>query len=154
MDETKAAGIVDPDSLDAVAFYTERRPAKTRTDRLLFTSNGLLLGFDAFHLVGELLTQPIQVIVGGRLGATFSFEDGKTLFERAPTRKNFVVVEGVGRSTAEKAKMFDAPRRPARQSSHLRAESLRTCSPLRTTPSGFQISAAEQGPATAAQKLC
>ena len=96
MDEAKAAGITDPDTLDAVAFYTERRPAKTRTNRLLFTSNGTLLGFDAFHLVGELLTQPLQVIVGGRLGTTFSFEDGKTLFERATSKKEFFVVEGAG----------------------------------------------------------
>lgn len=54
------------------------------------------MGFDAFHLVGELLTQPIQVIVGRRLGTTFSFEDGKTLFERAPNKKDMFVVEGAG----------------------------------------------------------
>ncbi len=96
MDEAKAAGIVDPDTLDAVAFYTERRPAETRTNRLLSVSNSLLLGFDAFHMVGELLTQPVQVIVGGRLGTTFSFEDGKTLFERAPNKKDLFVVEGAG----------------------------------------------------------
>ena len=96
MDEAMAAGITDPDTLDAVAFYTERRPAKTRSNRLLFTSNGLLLGFDAFHLVGELLTQPIQVIVRGRLGTTYSFEDGKALFERAANKKDFFVVEGAG----------------------------------------------------------
>ena len=96
IDEAKVAGIVDPDTLDAVAFYSERRPATTRTNQLLFTSNGLLLGFDAFHLVGELLTQPIQVVVGARLGTTFSFEDGKTLFERALTKKDFFVVEGAG----------------------------------------------------------
>ena len=96
MDEANAAGIVDPDTLDAVTFYAERRPAKTRIDRLLFISNGLLMGFDAFHLVGELLTQPIQVVVGGRLGTTFSFEDGKTLFERAPGKKDFFVIDGAG----------------------------------------------------------
>ena len=96
MEEAKAVGITDPDTLDAVAFYTERRPAKTRSNRLRFTSHGSLLGFDAFHLVDELLTQPLQVIVGGRLGTTFSFEDGKTLFERATTKKDFVVVEGAG----------------------------------------------------------
>jgi fermentation-respiration switch protein FrsA (DUF1100 family) len=96
MDEAKAADITDPDTLDAVAFYSERRPAKTRTNRLLFISNSLLLGFDAFHLVGELLTQPVQVIVGGRLGTTFSFGDGKTLFELATNKKDFFVVEGAG----------------------------------------------------------
>ncbi len=96
MDEAKAAGITDRDTLDAVAFYTERRPAKTRTNRLLFASNGLLLGFDAFHLVGELLTQPIQVIVGGRLGTTFSLEDGKKLCEIARNAQDLCVIDGAG----------------------------------------------------------
>lgn len=96
MDEAKAAGVTDPDTLDAVAFYTERRPAKTRANRLLSASNGLLMGFDAFHLVGELLTQPLQVVIGGRLGTTFSHEDGRTLFERAPNGKDLLVVDGAG----------------------------------------------------------
>ena len=96
--EAEAAGITDPDLLDAVKFYRESpfRNANS-TNRLLFKSVGLLLSFDAFHLVPELLTQPIQVIVGGRRGATDSFEDGKTLFELAPTtEKDFFVVEGAG----------------------------------------------------------
>lgn len=93
----QAAGITDRDVLDAVDFYrTPRGRNKNSTNRRYFRSDGLLLGFDAFHLVGELLTQPIQVIVGGRLGTTFSFEDGKTLFERATNRKDFFVVEGAG----------------------------------------------------------
>jgi len=96
MEEARAAGEADPDTLDAVAFYTERRPAETRTNRLLASSNGLLLGFDAFHLVGELLTQPLQVVVGGRLGTTFSHEDGRMLFERAPGGEDLLVVEGAG----------------------------------------------------------
>ena len=55
-----------------------------------------MLGFDAFHLVGELLIQPVQVIVAGRLGATFSYADGQTLFERANNRHSFHVVQGAG----------------------------------------------------------
>lgn len=96
MDEANAAGITDRDVLDAVEFYSERRPAGTRTNRLNFRSHGLLMAFDAFHLVGELLTQPVQVIVGGRLGTTFQFEDGKQLFERANTKKDMLVIEGAG----------------------------------------------------------
>ncbi|WP_420606516.1 alpha/beta hydrolase [Novosphingopyxis sp.] len=96
MDEAKAAGITDPDTLDAVDFYANRRPSDTRTNRLLFHSNGALMGFDAFHLVGELLTQPLQVIVGGRLGTTFSFQDGKTLFERATNKEDFLIIDGAG----------------------------------------------------------
>ncbi|MCQ8781847.1 alpha/beta hydrolase [Mangrovibrevibacter kandeliae] len=92
-----AAGITDRDVLDAVEFYrTPRGYSEHSTNRRYFTSLGPMLGFDAFHLVGELLTQPVQVIVAGRLGATFSYADGQTLFERANNRHGFHVVEGAG----------------------------------------------------------
>jgi uncharacterized protein len=96
--EAEAAGIADPDLLDAVAFYRDSRYRHANsTNRLLFTSFGRLLSFDAFHLVPELLTQPLQVIVGGRRGATGQYETGQTLFDLAPTaEKNFFVVEGAG----------------------------------------------------------
>ncbi len=97
LEAAEAAGITDPDVLDAVRFY--RTPPwrhANSTNRLYFRSFGALLGFDAFHLVPELLTQPLQVIVGGRIGMTGSYEDGKTLFERARTQKDFFVVEGAG----------------------------------------------------------
>ena len=96
MEEVRAAGIVDRDVLDAVEFYSERRPAETRTNRRDFRSLGPLMAFDAFHLVGELLTQSIQIIVGGRLGTTFQFEEGKLLFERATNKKDLFVIEGAG----------------------------------------------------------
>lgn len=92
----QAAGIADRDVLDAVAFYAERRPAATRTNRRHFRSLGPLMSFDAFHLVGELLTQPLQVIVAGRLGTTFQFEDGALLFERARNKEDLMVIEGAG----------------------------------------------------------
>ena len=92
----KAAGITDRDTLEAVEFYSEHRPSKTRTNRLNLRSAAPLLGFDAFHLVGELLTQPVQVIVGSRLGNTFSYGDGKELFERATTKRDMLVIEGAG----------------------------------------------------------
>ncbi len=96
-EEAKAAGITDPDTLEAVDYYrTPRGYNKNSTNRLFFRSHALVLGFDAFHLVGELLTQPIQVIVGGRLGTTFSFEDGKKLWEQATNKKDFFVIDGAG----------------------------------------------------------
>jgi fermentation-respiration switch protein FrsA (DUF1100 family) len=63
-----------------------------------------LIGFDAFHLVDELLVQPLQVVVGGRLGTTFSYSDGKALFERARNGKDLFVVEGAGHY-----EMYDRP---------------------------------------------
>ncbi|MCR6727485.1 alpha/beta hydrolase [Agrobacterium fabrum] len=96
--DAKAAGITDPELLEAVTFYREseyRHP--NSTNRLLFVSYGGLLGFDAFSLVRELLTQPLQVIVGGRRGPTGQYDAGRRLFDLSPSKaKHFLEVEGAG----------------------------------------------------------
>jgi hypothetical protein len=96
--DAKAAGISDPELLEAVTFYREteyRHP--NSTNRLLFTSFGNIISFDAFNLVPDLLTQPLQVIVGGRRGTTGQYEAGKLLFDLSPSEfKDFFVVEGAG----------------------------------------------------------
>lgn len=103
-DEAKAAG-VDRDTADAVNFYrTPRGFSEYSSNRRYFTSNAKLLAFDAFHLVPELLTQPLQVIVGGRLGLTGSFEDGMRLCELARHAQDLMVVEGAGHYD-----MYDKP---------------------------------------------
>ncbi|KJV35703.1 alpha/beta hydrolase [Luteibacter yeojuensis] len=95
VDEAKAMGITDASLLNAIDYYaTPRGGHAHRTNLRLMVSDALLLGFDAFHLVGELLVQPLQVIVGGKLGTTFSHEAGKALWERARNRRDFVVIEG------------------------------------------------------------
>jgi fermentation-respiration switch protein FrsA (DUF1100 family) len=97
LDAAREAGIGDPDTLEAVTYYrTSRGYSANSTNKMLFRSNALLIGFDAFHLVGELLTQPVQVIVGGRLGTTFSYGDGRELWERARRKEDFVAIEGAG----------------------------------------------------------
>lgn len=96
--EAEEAGVLDPDVFEAIDFYREspyRHP--NSSNRLKFTSYGHLLSFDAFHLVPELLTQPLQVIVGGRRGATGQYEAGQRLFDLSPaSQKDFFVVEGAG----------------------------------------------------------
>ena len=101
----RAAGVTDPDVLEAVDFYrTPRGHHPNSTNRLDFRSMGPLLGFDAFHLVSELLTQPLQVVVAGRLGTTFSYADGRALYEMAPNRRDFFIVEEAGHY-----EMYDKP---------------------------------------------
>lgn len=98
LEKAKAAGIADPDLLEAVTFYREspyRHP--NSTNRLLFTSYGSILSFDAFSLVPDMLTQPLQVIVGGRRGTTGQFEAGQRLFDLSPSKvKHFLPVDGAG----------------------------------------------------------
>lgn len=96
-EEARAVGITDPDTLEAVDYYrTPRGYNKNSTNRRLFRGDVPVLGFDALHLVEEFLTQPIQVIVGGRLGATFSYDDGKRLWAKARNKKDFLVIDGAG----------------------------------------------------------
>ncbi|WCN14092.1 alpha/beta hydrolase [Marinomonas mediterranea] len=94
----EAAGIDDPATLEAVTFYRESQYCHPNsTNRLLFTSFGHLLGFDALHLVPEFLIQPLEVIVGGRRGSTGQYESGETLYSLSPTTdKSFFEVDGAG----------------------------------------------------------
>ena len=106
LEEAGAAGVTDVDLLEAVRFYrTPRGHDEHSTNRRHPRSDALLLGYDAFHLVGELLTQPLQVIVGGRIGTTGSFEDGHQLWERARNKEDLFVVDGAGHY-----EMYDDPR--------------------------------------------
>ena len=83
------------DTLEAVEYYhTPRGFHENSTNRKAVRSDGLIMGFDAFHLVEDLLTQPLQVIVGDRLGTFGSFADGQQLFARATCEKDLLVIEG------------------------------------------------------------
>lgn len=104
-EQAAAFGITDVDTLQAVRYYrTPRGHNEHSTNRRYFASDAMMLGYDAFNLVDELLTQPLQVIVGGRLGTTFSYSDGLALWEKAPNAKDFHVVEGAGHY-----EMYDEP---------------------------------------------
>jgi fermentation-respiration switch protein FrsA (DUF1100 family) len=99
------AGITDIDNTQAVAFYRTPRGGHPRsTNRRLARSDSLLLGYDAFHLVDQLLTQPLQVIVAGRKGITGSYEAGMKLWQLAPNPVDLMVVEGAGHY-----EMYDVP---------------------------------------------
>ena len=94
-DAARQAGITDPDVLAAVDFYrTPRGHDEHSTNRLLFTSNAALLAFDPFHLVEELLAQPVMVVVGSRRASTGSTEDGHELAARAAHAEPLVTIDG------------------------------------------------------------
>ncbi|KOY80282.1 alpha/beta hydrolase [Lysinibacillus macroides] len=94
--EREEAGITDIDIKEAVDYYTTSRGQSPNSpNKLNFTSMGSVIGFDAFHLVEELLTQPLQVIVGSVQGAFGSYKDGHELYNRAASQnKDLLVVEG------------------------------------------------------------
>lgn len=96
-EQARAAGFTDRDLLEAVDFYrTARGHSPHSTNRMYFNSTALLMGFDAFHLVDPLLTQPLQVVVGSRKGNTGSYDDGRWLVDNTPGESDLLVIDGAG----------------------------------------------------------
>jgi uncharacterized protein len=106
LEDAAAAGLTDIDTTQAITYYRTPRGANAHsTNRRLRRSDALLIGYDAFHLVDELLTQPVLVIVAGRKGNTGQYEAGERLQQLAPNARDLVVVEGAGHY-----EMYDEPR--------------------------------------------
>ncbi|ASA23439.1 alpha/beta hydrolase [Paenibacillus donghaensis] len=95
-EEREQAGITDIDIIEAVDYYTTPRGQNPNSpNKLNFISVGSVLGFDAFHLAEELLTQPLQIIIGSVQGAFGSYKDGHELYNKAASKdKNLYIVEG------------------------------------------------------------
>ncbi|MFD8384688.1 alpha/beta hydrolase [Streptomyces sp. NPDC059679] len=105
LEDAAAAGLTDIDTTQAITFYrTERGGNEHSTNRRLSRSDSLLLGYDAFHLVDPLMTQPLQVILAGRIGNTRSYEAGIQLWKMAPNPVDLMVIEGAGHY-----EMYDEP---------------------------------------------
>ncbi|MFD7023449.1 alpha/beta hydrolase [Promicromonospora sukumoe] len=105
LEDAAAAGMTDIDTTQAITYYrTGRGRNEHSTNRRLSRGDSLLLGYDAFHLVDELMTQPLQVVLAGRRGNTNSYEAGMRLWEMAPNPVDLMVVEGAGHY-----EMYDVP---------------------------------------------
>jgi fermentation-respiration switch protein FrsA (DUF1100 family) len=105
LEDAAAVGFTDIDTTQAITYYrTARGGNRHSTNRRLSRSDSLLLGYDAYHLVDQLLTQPLQVIVAGRHGNTGQYESGVKLSELAPNSVDLLVIEGAGHY-----EMYDEP---------------------------------------------
>lgn len=95
-EERIKAGMNDIDIIEAVDYYkTPRGESPNSPNRLRFDSLDKVIAFDAFHLAEHLLTQPLMIIVGDRVGAFGSYRDGYELFNRAASQnKHLHVVQG------------------------------------------------------------
>lgn len=105
LDDATTAGLTDIDTAQAVTYYrTERGGNEHSTNRRLSRSDSLLLGYDAFHLADQLMTQPLQVILAGRIGSTGSYDTGMQLWKLAPNPVDLMVIDGAGHY-----EMYDEP---------------------------------------------
>lgn len=103
--QAQQAGVTDVDVLQAVDYYTTSRGQHACSpNKLRFTSVGNMIAFDAFHLVEELLDQPLQVVIGSVPGGFGSYHDGHELYKRANCEKDLFVVEG-----ATHYELYDQP---------------------------------------------
>jgi len=94
--EREESGMTDIDLVGAVDYYrTPRGQNPNSPNKLKFTSVDSVIGFDAFHLAESLLTQPLQIIVGGVQGAYGSYKDSHELYNRAASdKKDLLIIEG------------------------------------------------------------
>ncbi|WP_440554491.1 alpha/beta hydrolase [Streptomyces sp. SCPE 10] len=105
LEDATAAGLTDIDTIQAITYYrTERGGHERSTNRRLLRSDSLLLGYDAFHLADRLMTQPLQVILAGRIGNTGSYDTGMQLWKLAPNPVDLMVIDGAGHY-----EMYDEP---------------------------------------------
>ncbi|MBZ6080696.1 alpha/beta hydrolase [Streptomyces olivaceus] len=105
LEDAAAAGLTDIDTTEAVTYYrTPRGGSEHSTNRRLSRSDSLLLGYDAFHLVDQLMTQPLQVVLAGRIGNTGSNDMGMRLWKMAPNPADLMVIDGAGHY-----EMYDVP---------------------------------------------
>ena len=106
-EEREQAGLNDIDYIEAVDYYRTPRGEKPGSpNKLRFSSLAPAVGFDAFHLAEQLLTQPLLIIVGSVPGAFGAYRDGFELFNKAASiRKDMVILEG-----ANHYDLYDNPR--------------------------------------------
>jgi fermentation-respiration switch protein FrsA (DUF1100 family) len=95
-EEAKKRGLTEIDVYEATEYYrTPRGQTPNGLNRSLFSHQAAAVGWDAFHLCEVLLTQPLLVVVGDKVGAFGAYRDGCEIIGRAASKtKELVVVEG------------------------------------------------------------
>jgi fermentation-respiration switch protein FrsA (DUF1100 family) len=92
-DAAKKAGLTEVDLYEATEYYRTPRGQKPNgLNRALFSHQGAAVGWDAFHLAEVLLTQPLMVVVGDKVGAFGAYRDGCEIIGRAASKKKELVV--------------------------------------------------------------
>lgn len=94
--EAQAAGLKDIDVLEATDYYKSERGQKPNgVAKTLFSQSAVSIGWDAFHLAEVLLTQPLMLIAGDKVGGFGSYRDTLEIYGRARSeKKELLVVEG------------------------------------------------------------
>ncbi|MEV6634930.1 amidohydrolase family protein [Actinoplanes sp. NPDC051470] len=93
------------DVVQALRYYrTDRGHNEHSTNRRLTRGDTLLIGFDAFHLVDQLMTQPLQLVLAENLDGTGFDSSAERLWDLAPNRIDRTVIK-----EARHYEMYDVP---------------------------------------------
>lgn len=85
----KASGQTDRDVLEATDYYkTPRGQRPGGPARMLFSHAQKTLAWDAFAFAETLLTQPVMVVIGQKVGSFGAFRDGMEIYGRATASKD------------------------------------------------------------------
>ncbi|WP_225419660.1 alpha/beta hydrolase [Lapidilactobacillus wuchangensis] len=108
----------DIDEREGYDYYrTSRGANKKWINKMRFSSMDAVYSFDAFQFAELLLTQPLRIIVGSKVGSFNALFDAKDVYERAASQqKDLTIIEGashfefydkrVPETAAEFAKFF------------------------------------------------
>ncbi|MGE8065099.1 alpha/beta hydrolase [Pseudomonas sp. NPDC089569] len=95
-EDAKRVGAIEIDVYEATEYYRTPRGQKPHgLNRSMPSHQGNAVGWDAFHLAEVLLTQPLMVVVGDKVGAFGAYRDGCEIIGRAASKnKELVVIPG------------------------------------------------------------
>ncbi|MTD06218.1 alpha/beta fold hydrolase [Serratia sp. YC16] len=82
--EATAHGLTERDVFEATDYYKSARGQQPGgATRMLFSHAQITLAWDAFAFAEVLLTQPVMVVVGEKVGAFGAYRDGMEVYGRA-----------------------------------------------------------------------
>jgi len=88
-DAATKAGLTERDVFEATDYYkTPRGQQEGGWTRMLFSHAQKTLAWDAFAFAETLLTQPMMVVIGQKVGAFGAFRDGMEAYGRAVASKD------------------------------------------------------------------
>ncbi|ACI92850.1 alpha/beta superfamily hydrolase [Afipia carboxidovorans OM5] len=92
-DVAKANGLTERDVFEATDYYkTPRGQQPGGWTRMLFSHAQNTLGWDAFAFAEMLMTQPMMVVIGERVGAFGAYRDGMEIYGRSTASKDRQIV--------------------------------------------------------------
>ena len=93
-DEALAAGLTDRDVAEATDYYkTERGAQPGGATRMLFSHAQKTLSWDAFAHAEMLMSQPMMVVIGRKVGAFGAYRDGSEIYGRSTASADRRLVE-------------------------------------------------------------